>query len=156
MQKNKVVEYFEMSGMKDKIYEFNESSATVELAAQRLNCEPKKIAKTLALLIKDNPILIVAAGDAKVDNVKYREKFKEKAKMIQIEKLEELVGHKVGGVCPFCIKENVIVYLDVSLKRFEEIYPACGASNNAVKLTINQLEEHSKYLEWIDVCKDWN
>lgn len=155
MSKEIVIEYFKHKGLENRIYEFEESSATVELAAERLNCEPKRIAKTLAFLVSSTPILIVAAGDAKVDNVKFREKFNEKATMIPRENLEQLVGHAAGGVCPFCINEGVKVYLDKSLQRFDIIFPACGASNNAIKLSIKELEQHSNYDEWIDVCKGW-
>jgi len=155
MSKERVLEYFKSKGTEDRIYEFAESSATVELAAERLNCEPKRIAKTLAFLVSNIPILIVAAGDAKVDNTKFRTKFNEKATMIPRENLEELVGHAAGSVCPFGINEGVRVYLDKSLERFDIVYPACGAANNAIKLTIQELEEHSNYEEWIDVCKGW-
>ena len=141
MSKEKVIEYFTKHDMKNKIYEFDESSATVALAAQRLNCEEAKIAKTLAFMVEDKPVLIVATGDVKIDNAKFREQFKVKAAMIPKEKLVDLVGHAVGGVCPFEVKEGVEVYLDKSLLRFDTVYPACGASNNAIKLTINELEE---------------
>lgn len=156
MSKEKVYEYFEKNNLKDRIYKFNDSSATVELAAQKLGCEPMRIAKTLAFIVNNKPVLIVAAGDAKVDNAKFRNKFSEKATMIQRELLNELVGHEAGGVCPFCVKENVKVYLDKSLLRFETVYPACGDSNNAIKLTISELETYSNYIEWIDVCRGWN
>ena len=153
MSKEKVIAYFEKQGMKDKIYEFDESSATVALAAQRLNCEEARIAKTLAFIVECKPVLIVAAGDVKIDNAKFKEEFKVKAAMIQKEQLVDLVGHAVGGVCPFEVNEGVKVYLDKSLQRFGTVYPACGASNNAIKLSIKELETHSKFLKWIDVCK---
>ena len=155
MSREKVIAYFKKNNLENKIYEFEESSATVELAAQRLNCKPERIAKTLAFMVENNPILIVAAGDAKVDNVKYRQEFNSKAIMVPKEDLEALVGHSVGGVCPFAIKQGVKVYLDTSIKRFDTVFPACGASNNAIELTIEQLEEHSRYVKWIDVCKGW-
>ena len=155
MSKERVIEYFINNKLEDRLYVFDESSATVELAAERLGCNPNRIAKTLAFLVEEKPIVIVAAGDAKIDNVKFRTKFNTKATMIQRENVEELIGYPVGGVCPFLVNAEVGVYLDESLKRFEYIYPACGASNNAIKLTIAELEEHSKYVEWVDVCKNW-
>ncbi len=140
-------------GLQDRIQEFNESSATVELAAQRLGVEPARIAKTLSFLIAENAVLIVAAGDVKVDNAKYKAKFHVKAKMLSREQVEELVGHEVGGVCPFGVKEGVKVYLDESLKRFETVFPAVGTPNSAIELSIPELERVSGYLEWVDVCK---
>lgn len=154
MSSSKVIEYFKRNGLEDRLYEFDDSSATVELAAKRLGCEPNRIAKTLAFLIENKPILIVAAGDVKIDNVKYRTKFNVKASMIPRENLERLIGYAAGGVCPFEVNEGVDIYLDESLKRFEYVYPACGAANNAIKLTIEELEKHSKCIEWIDVCKN--
>ena len=134
--------------------EFNTSSATVEEAAKALNCEEKELAKTLSFLVNDEPILIVVAGDKKIDNPKYKAEFNTKAKMIPFDDVERLIGHEVGGVCPFGIKDGVQVYLDDSLKRFPVIYPACGSSNSAIKLTIEELEKTSNYEKWIDVCKD--
>ncbi len=133
--------------------EFDTSSATVELASQAIECEPKAIAKTLSFLVNASPILIVAAGDVKVDNSKYKQQFGVKAKMIDKEQVEELIGHAVGGVCPFAINEGVKIYLDDSLKKLDTIYPACGSSNSAIKLTLHELEQVTNYLEWIDVCK---
>lgn len=147
--------YFGQYGMEEKILEFDVSSATVELAAQALNCEPKRIAKTLSFHLKEQIILIVTAGDAKVDNKKYRERFETKAKMLHPDEVEELTGHAIGGVCPFGIKEGVAVYLDESLKRFDTVFPACGSSNSAIELTIPQLEQYSGFKDWVDVCKDW-
>lgn len=141
-------------GLEDRIQEFTESSATVELAAQRLGVEPARIAKTLSFLVEDSPILVVAAGDVKVDNSKYKAMFHTKAKMLSREQAEELVGHAVGGVCPFGVKEGVKVYLDESLKRFETVFPAVGTSNSAIELTIPELEQVSDYLQWVDVCKE--
>lgn len=152
---DKVKEYFKQYNMENRIQEFDVSSATVELAAQALGCEGKRIAKTLSFLVEDKAILIVAAGDAKIDNPKYKAAFSCKAKMLTYEQVEELVGHAVGGVCPFAINENVTVYLDESLKRFETVFPACGSSNSAIELTIAELETHSGSTSWIDVCKDW-
>ena len=150
-----VKKYFESWGMADRVREFDVSSATVELAAQALNCRSCRIAKTLSFLVEGRPILIVAAGDAKVDNPKYKARFGTKAKMLTPQEAEELVGHAVGGVCPFGIKDGVKVYLDESLKRFETVFPACGSSNSAIELSIPELEKFSGYSGWIDVCKGW-
>ena len=133
--------------------EFDVSSATVELAAQALNCEPQRIAKTLSFLVDGHAVLIVAAGDARIDNHKYKEQFGKKAKMLSPDEVVELVGHAVGGVCPFAVKEGAEVYLDASLKRFETVFPACGSSNSAIELTIPELEKYSGFLQWVDVCK---
>ena len=154
MSLEKAKEYLKGYGLENNIMEINTSSATVEEAAKALNCEEKEIAKTLSFLVNDEPILIVVAGDKKIDNPKYKAEFNTKAKMIPFDEVEGYTGHKPGGVCPFGIKENVKVYLDDSLKRFNVIYPACGSSNSAVKLTIEELEKVSNYEKWIDVCKD--
>lgn len=151
----KVKEYFRQWNMEDKIVEFDVSSATVELASMAIGCEPKRIAKTLAFKVDEKPVLIVAAGDAKVDNPKYKAQFSTKAKMLTPQELIELVGHAVGGVCPFAIKEGVTVYLDESLKRFETVFPACGSSNSVIELTIEELEKYSNFSSWIDICKGW-
>lgn len=145
--------HLEELGLDAGIQTFDVSSATVELAAMAVGCEPARIAKTLSFLVEGSPVLIVAAGDAKVDNQKYKAQFKTKAKMLSPEEVTSLVGHSVGGVCPFGVKEGVKVYLDESLKRFEEVYPACGSANSAVRLSIPELEQASGYLEWVDVCK---
>ena len=155
MSIEKVKEYFRQYNMEDKIQEFEVSSATVELAAQALGCEGKRIAKTLSFLVDDKAILIVAAGDAKIDNPKYKATFSCKAKMLSYEQVEEYIGHAVGGVCPFAINDTVTVYLDESLKRFETVFPACGSSNSAIELTIPELEKYSNFTDWADVCKDW-
>ncbi|MDT9717929.1 YbaK/EbsC family protein [Paenibacillus sp. ClWae2A] len=152
----KVKEFFKQYGMDSEIIEFEVSSATVDLAASALGCEPGRIAKTLSFMVNGQAFLVVAAGDAKVDNKKFKEYFKTKAKMLSPEEAIDMVGHAIGGVCPFAIKNDVSVYLDISLKRFETIYPACGSSNSAIELTIKQLEKYSSYSEWIDVCKGWN
>ena len=149
----KVKAYFAAVGVENRILEFPVSSATVELAAQALNCAPQRIAKTLSFMVGENPILIVAAGDAKIDNPKYKAQFSQKAKMLSFDQAEELIGHAVGGVCPFAVNEGVTVYLDTSLKRFETVFPACGSSNSAIELTIPELEQYSGYTSWIDVCK---
>lgn len=139
--------------MEDKIMEFDTSSATVELAAEAVGCEPARIAKTLSFRVGDVPILIVAAGDAKIDNPKYKAQFHTKAKMLTREEVEEKIGHAVGGVCPFAVYEGVEVYLDESLKRFETVYPAAGSSNSAIQMTMEELEKYSRSRCWIDVCK---
>lgn len=154
MSLEKAKEHLKKYNLEKNIMEFNTSSATVEEAAKALNCEEKEIAKTLSFLVNDEPILIVVAGDKKIDNAKYKAEFSTKAKMIPYDDVENYTGHKPGGVCPFGVKENVKVYLDESLKRFDVIYPACGSSNSAVKLTIDELEKTSNYEKWVDVCKD--
>lgn len=151
----KVKAYFAAFGLADRIREFDVSSATVELAAQALGCEPCRIAKTLSFLVEGQPILIVAAGDAKIDNPRYKAQFGTKAKMLTPEEAETMIGHAVGGVCPFGVNEGVKVYLDESLKRFSTVFPACGSSNSAIELTIAELEKVSGFLSWVDVCKNW-
>ena len=153
MSIEKVRKYFSTLGIEDRILEFDVSSATVELAAKALNTEGKRIAKTLSFLVGERAVLVVAAGDAKIDNKKYKAFFHTKAKMLSPEQVTELIGHAVGGVCPFAVKSGVDVYLDESLKRFETVFPACGSSNSAVELTIPELEKYSGFKEWVDVCK---
>ena len=153
MSIEKVRAYFQQFHMEDRILEFPVSSATVELAAQAVGCAPQRIAKTLSFMVADHPILIVAAGDAKIDNPKYKARFSQKAKMLSFDQAAELIGHAVGGVCPFAVNDGVTVYLDESLKRFETVFPACGSSNSAIELTIEELEQYSGYTCWIDVCK---
>ena len=152
----KVKEYFRQYGMEDRIREFEVSSATVELAAAALGCEHCRIAKTLSFMTEEGPVLIVAAGDAKIDNPKYKAQFHTKAKMLTPEEAVDLIGHAVGGVCPFAVNEGVKVYLDSSLKRFETVFPACGSSSSAMELTLPELEKYSNSTGWIDVCKGWN
>ncbi|KOS69258.1 EBSC protein [Lysinibacillus contaminans] len=152
----KVREHFAQWDLQHRIQELSESSATVEMAAQALGCEPERIAKTLSFLVNDGAILIVAAGDAKIDNAKYKAIFGTKAKMIAKEDVNELIGHDVGGVCPFGVNKGVAIYLDVSLKRFTTVFPACGSSNSAIELRIDEFEAYTPYKEWIDVCKGWN
>ena len=151
----KVREYFRQLGMEDKIIELPQSSATVELAAEALHCEPQRIAKTLSFHVSDKVILIVAAGDAKVDNQKYKQYFGEKAKMLDFSEAESLIGHAVGGVCPFAVNKGAKVHLDKSLKRFEPASPAAGSGNSAILMTLNELEKYSNCVDWIDVCKGW-
>ena len=141
--------------MEDRIREFDVSSATVELAALALDCEPCRIAKTLSFMVDGRGVLVVTAGDAKIDNPKYKAQFKVKAKMLTSDEAEAVVGHAVGGVCPFAVNEGVEVYLDVSLKRFETVFPACGSPNSAIELTIPELEKYSGFRAWIDVCKGY-
>lgn len=155
MALERVKEYFKKYGLEQKIQEFAVSSATVELAARALHCEPQRIAKTLSFMLEEKAVLVVAAGDAKIDNPKYKAKFGKKAKMLSPDEVETLVGHAVGGVCPFAVNEGVEVYLDVSLRRFDSVFPACGSSNSAIELTIAELEEYSGYAEWVDVCKGY-
>ena len=155
MAVEKVKEFFAGYGIEDRVQEFDVSSATVDLAAQALGCEPCRIAKTLSFLVDGHAVLVVAAGDAKIDNPKYKAQFGTKAKMLSPEEAVSLVGHAVGGVCPFGINEGVTVYLDESLKRFTTVFPACGSSNSAIELTIPELEKYSGYVSWVDVCKNW-
>ena len=151
----KVREYFRQFGMEGRVQEFEVSSATVELAAAALGCEPCRIAKTLSFMTEEGPVLIVAAGDAKIDNTKYTAQFHTKAKMLTPDEAVELVGHAVGGVCPFAINDGVKVYLDESLRRFETDFPAAGSGSSAIELTLAELENYSNSTAWIDVCKNW-
>lgn len=150
---DKAKEYLDKLGYGDRVKVFDVSSATVELAAIAVGTEPARIAKSLTFIVDEKPVMIICAGDAKVSNSKYKAYFHTKAKMLSYDQVSEMIGHEVGGVCPFGIKENVSVYLDESLKRFDIVYPACGSDNSAVELSISELEETSKYLEWIDVCQ---
>ncbi len=147
--------YFKKLGIDSRIQEFEVSSATVALAAEALGCEPQRIAKTLSFMVDGKSVLVVTAGDAKIDNAKFKAQFHTKAKMLATEEVEVFIGHGIGGVCPFGIKDNVEVYLDVSMKRFVTVYPACGSSNSAIELTIEELEKYSSSIGWIDVCKSW-
>ena len=149
----RVREYFKKWNMEDRILEFDVSTATVELAAQALHCEGARIAPTLSFHVGERAILIVTAGDTKIDNAKYKATFDTKAKMLSFEEVEPLIGHGVGGVCPFGINEGVKVYLDESMKRFQTVFPACGSSNSAIELTISEMEQYSGYEKWVDVCK---
>ena len=153
MSIEKVKAYFAALGMEDRVLEFPVSSATVELAAAALGCEPCRIAKTLSFSVGGAPILIVTAGDVKINNAAYKARFGAKAKMLTPDEAVSLIGHAVGGVCPFAVNEGVTVYLDESLRRFETVFPACGSSNSAIELTIPELEHCSGYADWVDVCK---
>ena len=153
MPLSKAKEHIQKYGLENNIMEFSVSSATVEEAARAINCREEEIAKTLSFIVDNKPILIVVSGNSKIDNAKYKMEFHVKAKMIPADDVEKLIGHAVGGVCPFGVNENVDIYLDNSLKQFEVIYPACGSSNSAIKLTIDELEKISNYKKWVDVCK---
>lgn len=150
-----VRDYLKAFHLEGRVREFEVSSATVELAAKALGTEGKRIAKTLSFRLGEGAILIVAAGDAKVDNTKYKAEFGVKAKMLSPDEVEQLVGHRVGGVCPFAIPAGVPVYLDVSLKRFDTVFPACGSANSAIELSCEELAQTSRAAKWVDVCKDW-
>ena len=153
MSIEKVRAYFRSVGLEDRVMEFPVSSATVELAAQAVGCEPGRIAKTLSFSVNGKPILIVTAGDTKIDNPKYKAQFGTKAKMLTPDEAVTLIGHAVGGVCPFAVNEGVAVYLDQSMKRFATVCPACGSSNSAIEMTMEDLEQHSGFEAWVDVCK---
>ncbi len=150
-----VKSYFKSVGMADKVLEFEISSATVTLAAQALNTEPKRIAKTLSFGYHDSALLIVTAGDSKVDNAKFKQQFGLKARMLSLEEAVSFTGHPVGGVCPFALQQPLTVALDISLKRFETVFPACGSANSAIELTPSELQKHAHTTLWVDVCKDW-
>ncbi len=153
MSIEKVRKYFEKFGLENEILEFSASSATVELAAKALNTQEPRICKTLSFKTEDGCILVCAAGDARIDNKKFKNKFGLKAKMLNAEQVEEYTGHKIGGVCPFAVeKENVKVFCDVSMRRFKTVFPACGSSNSAIELTPEKLFEYSNSLDWVDVC----
>lgn len=155
MSLERVIHYFEQFDMADRICVLSDSSATVALAAAVIGCAPKEIAKTMSFLVEGKPLLIVTAGDAKIDNRKYKACFQVKAKMIPSDQVEKLIGHDVGGVCPFGINDGIDVYLVVSLRRFTEVYPAAGSANSMIKMTLPELERYAQAKEWVDVCKDW-
>ena len=155
MSIERVRKYFQELNIANRIQEFPVSSATVDLAAEALNCEPSRIAKTISFMLDEKAVLVVAAGDAKIDNAKYKAHFGKKAKMLTPDEALNLIGHAVGGICPFATNEGTQIYLDISLKRFETVFPACGSSNSAIELTIPELEQYSNYISWIDVCKNW-
>ena len=154
MSVDHVRDYLRQFGAQDRILEFEVSSATVALAAEALHCEPGRIAKTLSFMAGEQPMLIVFAGDARIDNRKYKDRFGVKAKMMTAEEIEGLTGLHFGGVCPFGIPETIDIYLDESLKRFDPVYPACGSSNSAIELTLEELERFSKARGWVDVGKE--
>lgn len=154
MSIDKVRAFFKQYGLDKRIMEFDVSSATVELAAQALNCRPERIAKTLSFDVNGRTVLIVTAGDRKIDNAKYKAEFKTKARMLTADEVLASVGHAVGGICPFGINSGIDVYLDVSLKRFDTVFPACGSGNSAIELSIGELEKYSSFRAWTDVCKE--
>ena len=156
MSIEKVRAYFQRLGIADRIREFSVSSATVELAAVAVGVEPARIAKSLSFKVEEKPVIIVVAGDAKVDNSRYKAQFHTKAKMLTHEEAHTLIGHDVGGVCSFALPEDVRVYLDESLRRFETVFPAAGSDNSAIELTCDELEKYSSnFTAWVDVCKGW-
>jgi len=154
MSVEEVKSYFEKFNMKDRVLEFEVSSATVELAAAALHCESARIAKTLSFIAGEQVMLIVTAGDSRIDNAKYKARFGAKAKMLASDDTVKLIGHAIGGVCPFAVKEGVSVYLDESLKKFITVFPACGSGNSAIELTIEELERYSNYSAWVDVTRE--
>lgn len=155
MSVEKVKEYLKRFGKDEDILEMDESTATVELAAKALGTEEARIAKSLSFYNGEDAMIIVVAGDAKIDNKKFKDQFKFKARMMAHEDTDKYTGHAVGGVCPFALPDSIDVYLDESMKRFETMFPACGSSNSAIELTLDELEKTSDFKEWIDVCKNW-
>lgn len=155
MSYEKVKSYFDQAGLGDRVVVREHIGDTVEHAAEAIGCEPARIAKTMSFLVNEKPILIVMAGDAKVNNTKYKACFHQKAVMIPGSQVEEMIGHLPGAVCPFALKDGVEVYLDVSLKRFDILYTAGGSLNSTVKLSLEELEQHAAPAGWIDVCKGW-
>ena len=153
MALEKVIEYFKQYNLENRVLILEESTATIELAAKALNIEGQRVAKSLTFKTEEKIIMIITAGDTKIDNAKYRHFFNCKAKMLTFDEVNEFIGHEVGGVCPFAINEGVEVYLDESLKRFETVFPACGSSNSAIELNIDELYKYSNAISWIDVCK---
>lgn len=152
---DKVKKYLRRWGKDSDILEFDTSSATVELAAEVLGVTPSRIAKTLSFKAEDGAILVVAAGDARIDNAKFKAEFGIKAKMLSAEEVLEFTGHAVGGVCPFALTQELPVYSDISMQRFTTVFPACGSSNSAIELTCEELEQISGSRRWVDVCKGW-
>jgi len=153
MSLEKAKEYLKKYKLDKEILVFDSSSATVELAAQALHCEEAEIAKTMSFLVDEKPIVIVVAGDKRIDNAKYKQEFHKKAKMVPFEEVEKIIGHEVGGVCPFGVNDNVDIYLDISLREHTIVYPACGSHNSAIKIEVENLESILNIKKWIDVCK---
>ena len=149
----KVKEYFVGTELEGKVIELPESSATVELAAHALHTEPDRIAKSLSFLLDEKPILVIASGMSRVDNRKFKDQFQKKARMIPFDQVERYIGHAPGGVCPFAANEDVEVWLDVSLKKYETVFPAAGSGNSAIEMTIDQMEKYTRSRGWVDVCK---
>lgn len=154
MSIERVREQFRQWKIEDRIVELDQSSATVKLAAQALGCEERQIAKTLAFEVDEQPVLVVTSGDARIDNAKFKHYFHKKPHMISKEHVEQRIGHAPGGVCPFAVKPEVQVYLDISLRAMDIVYPACGSSNSCIKMTIEELEKTTDPVAWIDVCKE--
>ena len=150
----RVKEYLKKYNLDNRIMEFDVSSATVSKAAIAIGCKEEEIAKTMGFIVNDKGIVIVVAGDKRIDNSKYKKEFHTKAKMVPFDMVESILGHEVGGVCPFGLNDGVLVYLDISLKNFDYVYPACGSHNSAIKLSLEELEKASNYVKWVDVCKD--
>ena len=150
-----VREYLKQFQADERIMEFETSSATVELAAEAVGCIPARIAKTLSFYTEDGCLLIVTAGDAKIDNSKFKQFFGRKAKMLSAEDVTVMTNHAIGGVCPFGVPDSVPVYLDKSMQRFETVFPACGSSNSAIELDCDTLFQYARAKEWVDVCKGW-
>lgn len=150
----KAKEYITKYGLAGNIMEFDESSATVEEAAHAIGCDGDEIGKTLSFIVDGDPILVLVSGNSRIDNKRFKNEFSIKPRMIKFDEVESLIGHAVGGVCPFGVNDNVKIYLDESLKKHEVIYPAVGSSNSAVKLTLSELEEITNYEKWVDVCKE--
>lgn len=150
-----VKQYFQQWGMEQRVMEFATSCATVEEAAKSVNCAPERIAKTLSFQVNEQVILVVMAGDARIDNAKFKAFFHVKARMLPAESTEAVIGHAAGGVCPFAIHAGIAVYLDISLRRFTTVFPSCGASNSAIELNLAELEQFSNAADWVDVCKNW-
>jgi len=150
----KVKNFFDSIGLGDRLIVLPQSTATVKLAAEAIGCHEKQIAKSLALLVQDKPVLVLAAGNVKLDNKKFKETFNQRPHMIPWDRVEEYKGHEPGGVCPFVVKPDVEIYLDVSLKQNEILYPAGGSENSVVKLTLEELEKYTRYKQWVDVCKE--
>ena len=149
----KVRTFLRERGFEDRVLEFDVSSATVELAAQAVGCEPERIAKTLSFYVGDRVALIVAAGDARIDNHKFKETFHVKAKMLKGDEVERCTNHAIGGVCPFAVPEGTAIYLDASLRRFDHVFPACGSANSAIRVSCEELETLVPRARWVDVCK---
>ena len=156
MSVNRAKEHLKKYGLDKRLVEVTSSTATVELAAEAIGCIPARIAKTMSFKLAERTFLIVTAGDAKIDNGKYKRQFGGKAKMLAFDEVEEKIGHGVGGVCPFGVNEGVEVYLDISLQRFTTVFPACGSENSLIELAIEELAQASGYRDWVDVCKGWN
>lgn len=155
MSLQKAKDHLKNYGLEDRILEFEGSSATVELAAGAVGCDPARIAKSLSFWVSGSPVLVLAAGDARIDNSRYKARFGVKAKMLARDEVELVIGHGVGGVCPFGVNSEVSVYLDESLRRFDEVYPAAGTASSAVRLSLAELQQAACAEGWVDVCKGW-